>query len=236
MFFSCTGTMVAIGGATALDTLCAQALDSDAALEDGQVLGLLLRQCLLVLLTLFGTLVTPVWVISGRLFEALGQERGFARETGKFMLMMLPAGMLQVLSECLKKFLQVQNGSDAVGYMTFVASVVGILSNIALVWWTSLGVWAGPVAFGLYQGVAVMLLLCWICIDSTIPKKGLIATAGVTTGLAQSLFYAITGVCTIATEWWSFEILAIMAARLQKDSIGAQGVRDTLHSGFCFIR
>ncbi|KAF2496097.1 hypothetical protein BU16DRAFT_617592 [Lophium mytilinum] len=71
MFFSCTGTMVAIGGATALDTLCGQALTST---NNPTILGLFLQQCIVILLLIFGLLITPIWLLSGRLFIALGQD------------------------------------------------------------------------------------------------------------------------------------------------------------------
>src|ERR1700744_152313 len=68
MFFSCTGTMVAIGGATALDTLCAQASPSGSVTTNPKILGFLLQQCLIVLLGTFGLLIAPIWIVSGHIF------------------------------------------------------------------------------------------------------------------------------------------------------------------------
>lgn len=202
MFYSCTGSMVAIGGATALDTLCAQASSSHMALDDPQLLGLLLQQCLMVLLSLFVVLIAPIWVCSGAIFTSLGQEPEFAYTTGRFILLMLPAGALQVVGECLRKFLQVQGESNSVGAATAFASVVAVVLDIVLVKWTSLQLWGVPCAFAIYQVITVLLLLGLIAYKPAIRLTCRLSTAGMHSGWSQMLFYAVTGIATIATEWW----------------------------------
>ncbi|KAL6244198.1 ethionine resistance protein [Rhinocladiella similis] len=224
MFFSCTGTMIAIGGATALDTMCAQAFTSHTAANNPKILGVLLQQCLLVLLGIFGILVIPLWVFSGPIFVSLGQERDFALATGKFMLFMLPAGVLQVVAECIKKFIQVQGASSAVGWATAAASALGVLSTGMLVRWSSLNLWAITCGFCLYQMLTVLALAFLILTMPAIKSTWSSSVPKFSRELSLLLFYAITGILTIATEWWSFEILAMMAARLDPDSIGAQSI------------
>ncbi|EXJ71667.1 uncharacterized protein A1O5_05475 [Cladophialophora psammophila CBS 110553] len=224
MFFSCTGTMIGIGGATALDTLCAQVSTSHSAADNPKILGLLLQQCLLVLLGIFGLLIAPIWVFSGHIFIALGQQQDFAFATGKFMLFMLPAGILQVVGECLKKFLQVQGESNIVGLSTAVASTVGVLVTFVLVRWTKLRLWGVPCAFCIYQLLTVVALLCVIARKPAIRRTWYGSIFGIQKGISRLAFYAVTGILTIATEWWSFEILAMMAARLDPSSIGAQSI------------
>ena len=202
MFFSCTGTMVAIGGATALDTLCAQAFTSHTVTGNGKVLGLLLQQCLLVLLGTFSLLIAPIWVFSARVFVFLGQQQDFAIATGRFMLFMLPSGMLQVVAECLKKYLQVQGESNIVGSSTAAASAVGVLFNFVLVRWTRMRLWGVPCAFCIYQLLTVVALLCVIAYKPAIRKTWHWPTIGALNGLSRLLSYAVTGILTIATEWW----------------------------------
>lgn len=59
MFASCTGSMVAIGGATALDTLCSQVIASEES-HDAKLI-LLLKQGLVVLSGLFLCIIAPLW-------------------------------------------------------------------------------------------------------------------------------------------------------------------------------
>lgn len=202
MFFSCTGTMIAIGGATALDTMCAQAFTSHTAANNPKILGVLLQQCLLVLLGIFGILVIPLWVFSGPIFVSLGQERDFALATGKFMLFMLPAGVLQVVAECIKKFIQVQGASSAVGWATAAASALGVLSTGMLVRWSSLNLWAITCGFCLYQMLTVLALAFLILTMPAIKSTWSSSVPKFSRELSLLLFYAITGILTIATEWW----------------------------------
>ncbi|KIX02145.1 uncharacterized protein Z518_08084 [Rhinocladiella mackenziei CBS 650.93] len=224
MFLSCTGTMLAIGGSTALDTLGGQVFTSEAATENPEILGLLLQQCVLVLLVIFGIFIIPLWVCSGYIFMALGQEQEFAFATGRFMIVMIPAGILQVLAECLKKFLQVQGASYAVGWVTLTASTAGVVTTLLIVRCMELALWGVPAVFGMYQLFTAVLLLWQIFHTPSIRNTWRGSIAGMTKGLPRLFSYAATGILTIATEWWSFEILAMMAARLDKDSIGAQSI------------
>ncbi|KIW85897.1 hypothetical protein Z517_01290 [Fonsecaea pedrosoi CBS 271.37] len=224
MFFSCTGTMIAIGGATALDTLCGQAFTSHSVADNPKILGLLLQQCLIVLLAIFGIFFAPIWVFSGHLFIALGQQPDFAFATGKFLVLMLPAGVLQIVAESLKKFLQVQGESNIVGVSTAVASCFGVLVTFVLVRWTTMHLWGVPCAFCIYQFVTVVALLCIISMKPAVRKTWRGSIVGIEKGILRLLFYAVTGIFTCATEWWSFEILAMMAARLDPSSIGAQSI------------
>lgn len=45
-------------------------------------------------------------------------------------------------------------------------------------------------------------------------------------GTATNLSLSATGIMAVATEWWSFEIPAIMVARLSPSEIGAQSVNN----------
>jgi MATE family multidrug resistance protein len=245
MFFSATGTMLAIGGATALDTLCGQAFTSQTVADDPQILGLLLQQCLVAQLGLFVLLIVPIWIFSAHLFTALGQEQAFASATARFLLLMLPAGVFQVVGESLKKFLQVQGASNVVGVVTAATSVVAVIINFVFVHYTGLKLWGVPCAFGVYQLLTAVGLLSVILSMPAIRKTCRMSMKGTMHGFPTLLFYAVTGILTIATEWWryvdfaprpcitenltcdspsSFEILAMMAARLNQDSIGAQSV------------
>ncbi|OQV01422.1 hypothetical protein CLAIMM_06786 [Cladophialophora immunda] len=224
MFFSCTGTMTAIGGATALDTLCGQAFTSHSVADNPKILGLLLQQCLLVLLGIFSFVFAPIWVFSGHLFIALGQEPDFAFATGKFLVFMLPAGVLQIVAESLKKFLQVQGESNIVGVSTAVASCFSVLLTFVLVRHTTLQLWGVPCAFCIYQFITVVALLCIISRKPDVRKTWRGSIVGIQKGISRLAFYAVTGIFTCATEWWSFEILAMMAARLDPSSIGAQSI------------
>lgn len=204
MFATCTGSMVAIGGATALDTLCGQAVTSTKALNDPTTLGRHLQQSLVVLSLIFFVLITPLWLVSGRIFVALGQETRFALGIGRFLRLMIPAGYFQMVAESLKKFCQVQGDSYAVGWITGAAALIGMISNVGFVRLPALGDAGVPLAFLLYQVCTVVFLVCLVVQSRRVkPTIKLILTFNeLRFGIIANLSLAITGILTIATEWW----------------------------------
>lgn len=204
MFATCTGSMVSIGGATALDTLCSQAVTSVKTQNNPTVLGRHLQQSLFVLSALFLVIITPIWIFSGHLFVALGQEEDFARGTGRFLLFMIPAGYFQIWAECLKKYGQVQGQSDAVGWIVGVAAAVGVVANILLIKITGFGAYGAPAAFLIYQlaTVGLLIILLWRRESEKKTVKMIRTWEELCDGLGTNIFLGMTGILTIATEWW----------------------------------
>jgi hypothetical protein len=56
----------------------------------------------------------------------------FAQATAHFLHILVPAGLLQVVAECLKKYLQVQGFSTTVEWSVCIASVIGVIANYGL--------------------------------------------------------------------------------------------------------
>lgn len=203
MFASCTGAMVAFGGATALDTLCGQAMTSVTNRDaDRKKLGLYLQQTLLVLLGLFFIFIAPLWVFSGQLFQALGLQKELSMTTGTFLRSLLASGLLQVVSECSKKFLQVQGESDAVGWVTVVAACVGALVSYVTVNFSNLGLWGCSVAFTIYQFLNVVGFVSLMIREPSVRESMRFSAFGLGKGLFAVMAYAVTGTLTVATEWW----------------------------------
>lgn len=212
MFATCTGSMVAIGGATALDTLCSQAVSSSKTQNHPTILGKHLQQSLFALSVLFCGIVVPIWVFSGNIFVALGQEHGFAMETGRFLILMIPGGYLQMVAECFKKYGQVQGSSNSVGYIVCVAAVAGIVANVVLINNVGLGAFGAPAAFFIYQLITVILLTVMIARKEREKQtfKLIRKWRDMVDSLGTNLFLGITGVLTIATEWWRYDSIHLL--------------------------
>lgn len=242
MFATCTGSLIAIGGATALDTLCSQALASVKNAEDSHMLGIYLQRGLFLLSLQFVITIAPLWWFSPYLFAALGQEAEFAKTTGLFLRILIPGGLLQIYSECLKRFLQIQGLSDAVGWMIVAASTVGILANYGLVLLLKMGVLGASCSHVIYHAsTAIFLTVCaWRSSTARGGWGGFSREA--LSNCWEFIKLALSGILTVATEFWGygllpvmecihmtdleirFETIALMAARLSETSIGAQSV------------
>lgn len=104
MFAMATAWLIALGGSTALDTLCAVAYTGS---HDPHDLGVFLQRAFIVL-GLFYIPICALWIFSEPLFLALGQSPQIARDSAKFLRCLVPGGLGYIYFEALKKFLQAQ--------------------------------------------------------------------------------------------------------------------------------
>ena len=104
MFAMSTGWLVALGGTTALDTLCSSAFTGS---RDPHNLGVLLQRAFIVLGG-FYVLVAILWFFSEPVFKALGQGDQLSHDSARFLWCLIPGGLGYVYFECMKKFLQAQ--------------------------------------------------------------------------------------------------------------------------------
>lgn len=104
MFAMATAWLVALGGTTAIDTLASASFTGSKNRYD---LGIILQRSFIVL-TLFYTPVALLWIFSEPVFKALGQEDYIARDSAKFLSVLVPGGLGYIYFEAMKKYLQAQ--------------------------------------------------------------------------------------------------------------------------------
>ena len=104
MFAMCTAWLIALGGTTALDTLCSATFTGS---KDPHDLGILLQRAFLIL-GIFYIPVCILWIFSEPLFLALGQDAQISRDSARFLSCLIPGGIGYIYFEALKKYLQAQ--------------------------------------------------------------------------------------------------------------------------------
>ena len=104
MFAMSTAWPIALGGTTALDTLCSSAFTGS---KDKHDLGILLQRAF-VILTLFYVPVAILWACSEPVFLALGQDAQISRDSARFLSCLVPGGLGYIYFEAMKKYLQAQ--------------------------------------------------------------------------------------------------------------------------------
>lgn len=104
MFAMSTAWLIALGGTTALDTLCSATFTGS---KDPHDLGLLLQRAF-VLLGLFYVPVVILWLCSEPVFKALGQGDQLSRDSARFLDCLIPGGLGYIYFEAMKKYLQAQ--------------------------------------------------------------------------------------------------------------------------------
>jgi len=112
MFAMASAWLIALGGTTAIDTLASASFTGSKNKHD---LGIILQRSFIVL----GLLYIPVailWLFSEPVFLALGQEDYIARDSSRFLSVLIPGGLGYIYFECMKKYLQAQGKN----YNTFL--------------------------------------------------------------------------------------------------------------------
>lgn len=107
MFAMSTAWLIALGGSTALDTLCSSSFTGS---RDPHDLGILLQRSFLIL-GLFYIPVIILWGFSEPVFIALGQGEQLSHDSARFLWCLIPGGLGYIYFECMKKFLQAQGRS-----------------------------------------------------------------------------------------------------------------------------
>jgi MATE family multidrug resistance protein len=113
MFAMATAWLIALGGTTAIDTLASASFTGSKNRHD---LGIILQRSFIVL-TAFYIPVAILWIFSAPLFRALGQEEYIARDSAKFLSVLVPGGLGYIYFEALKKYLQAQGMVPPVLYI-----------------------------------------------------------------------------------------------------------------------
>ncbi|KAK5016057.1 ethionine resistance protein [Cryomyces antarcticus] len=219
MFAMSTAWLVALGGTTAVDTLASASFTGSKNPHD---LGVILQRSFITL-GLFYVPVAILWLCSEPVFLALGQEAYIARDSAKFLSVLIPGGLGYIYFEALKKYLQAQEIMRPGTYVLLITSPISAGLNYLFVYTLNFGLLGAPLATGISYWLSFLLLLAyarfvagWECWGGWSMKC--IHNMGTFARLA------ILGVIHVGTEWWAFEIVALAAGKLGTIPLAAQSV------------
>ncbi|KAH7398837.1 mate-domain-containing protein [Phaeosphaeria sp. MPI-PUGE-AT-0046c] len=219
MFAMATGWLIALGGTTAIDTLASASFTGSKNRHD---LGVILQRSYIVLL-LFYIPVAILWFCSAPLFRALGQEEYIARDSARFLSVLAPGGIGYIFFESLKKYLQAQEIMTPGTYVLLITSPLSAGLNYLFVYTLNMGLLGAPLATGIAYWASFLLLLAyarfvdgWACWGGW--DRRCLQNMGTFARLA------FLGVIHVGTEWWAFEIVALVAGKLGTIPLAAQSV------------
>ncbi|KAF2400227.1 MATE efflux family protein [Trichodelitschia bisporula] len=219
MFAMATGWLIALGGTTAIDTLASATFTGSKNPHD---LGIILQRAFILLL-LFYIPVAALWAASEPIFKALGQEAYIARDAARFLTVLIPGGVGYIYFECMKKYLQAQEIMRPGTYVLFITSPLNALLNYLFVYTFDMGLLGAPFATSISYWLSFLLLVAYArFVDGSQCWGGWTRRSLRNAGTFARL--AILGVIHVGTEWWAFEIVAIVAGQLGTIDLAAQSV------------
>ena len=219
MYAMATMWLIGMGGTTAIDTLASASFTGS---KDKHDLGIILQRAFVVLTILYVP-VAILWMFSEPIFRALGQEEYIARDGSKFLMVLLPGALGYIYFECMKKFLQAQEIMRPGSYVLLITSPINAALNYLFIYTFDIGLLGAPIATSISYWLSFLLLLayarfvagweCWGGFDRKCFGN-----------MITFVRIAALGVVHVGTEWWAFEIVAIVAGQLGKIPLASQSV------------
>ncbi|KAG0149219.1 hypothetical protein CROQUDRAFT_669301 [Cronartium quercuum f. sp. fusiforme G11] len=221
MWAMVTAGCIALGGTTALDTLASTAF---TASSDIYHVGTLLQRSMIVLLLIYLPFGISWWFMEPILL-ALGQNVELSSNAQVF-LRILSFGMPPFIwFESIKKFLQVQGIMHVSTIVLIIVSPINVLLNWIFI--SKLGFRGAALGTTITYWLAFSI----ICVVGRLMGGGK-AWGGWSRKCFESLWpmfkLSIAGFLMVGTEWWAFEIVALVAGRISVLSLEAQSVILTL--------
>lgn len=219
MFAMATTWLLGLGGTTAIDTLASASFSSAS---DKRRVGVILQRAGIVL----GVMYIPfaiLWFFSAGFLRLLKQEEELADLVQEFLRVLIPGGIGYVGFEALKKYLQAQNIMQAGSYVLLITSPLNLALNYVMIYTFGMGLLGAPLATGITYWLSFGLLAIY-----TWKVDGYQCWGGFSREALKGLWpmtkLATNGVLMIGTEWWSFEIITIVAGQLGGLDLSAQSV------------
>ncbi|KAJ5309788.1 transporter [Penicillium atrosanguineum] len=219
MFALVTGWMIALGGTTAMDTLASSTFTGS---ENKHDLGILLQRAFLVL-GAFYIPVAVIWACSNPIFQALGQDPELSYLSSKFLTALIPGGLGYIYFETMKKYLQAQGIMRAGTYVLLITSPLNAGLCYLFCYTLDFGLLGAPLAADISYWTSFILLVLYAKFVAGSECWGGWSRAALTNLWAFARL-AILGILHVGTEWWAFEIVALVAGRLGTISLASQSV------------
>ena len=197
MFAMASAWLIGMGGTTAIDTLASASFTGSKNKHD---IGIILQRAFVVL-TIFYVPITVLWICSGPVFRALGQEEYIVRDGSKFLTVLIPGGLAYIYFESLKKYLQAQGIMRPGSYVLLITSPINAGLNYLFVYTLDIGLLGAPIATSISYWFSFFLLLaytrfvagweCWGGFDRKCFQN-----------IATFTRIAALGIVHVGTEWY----------------------------------
>lgn len=211
-----SGFSPVFGMSSALETICGQAYGAQQYQKVGKQTYTGIFCLLLVCLPL-----SLFWVFMGKLLVLMGQDPVISHEAGKFIVCLIPALFAYATLQALVRYFQTQS----LIFPLLLSSCVTLCFHIAMCWAlvfkSTLGHRGGALAIGLSYWLNVILLGSYMKYASACAKTRASISMEMFQGIGEFFRFAIPSTVMICLEWWSFELLTLLAGLLPNPELEA---------------
>ncbi|KAF8040342.1 hypothetical protein BT93_B2542 [Corymbia citriodora subsp. variegata] len=208
-FASVTGFSVLLGMGSTLETLCGQAYGA----KQYRMLGVHTQRAMLMLLSLSIPLAV-IWLYTSDILIAFGQNLEISREAGVFNRWMIPSLFAYGLLQCLNQFLQTQNNVLPMMMSSLIIASLHIVICWVFIFKFGLGIRGAALANSISNWNNVILLAIYVKLSPACTKTWTGFTREALLDLVNFIKLAVPSAVMICFEYWSFEMVVLLAGRL----------------------
>ncbi|CAI6007112.1 unnamed protein product [Closterium sp. NIES-65] len=218
-------TPVAQGLASGLETLCGQAFGAGCPLQ----LGLHLQRALLCM-TLVATPVGVLWWFTEPLLLLLHQSPDIAALGAVYIRWLLPSLAAAVVMQCLERYLQAQSVTFPMAACALAAVLLQFPLTFLLVHTLHWGLQGAAIAVSLAYMLDLLLLLVYIRCTGVAKAAWGGYSMEAFCGWEPFLQLALPSAVMLCLEYWSFDIVTLLAGLLPNPDIQVAGLSVVLNT------
>ncbi|CAH9064370.1 unnamed protein product [Cuscuta epithymum] len=209
-FATVTGFSLLMGMSSALDTLCGQSYGA----KQYHMMGIQMQRAMLVL-ELVCIPLSMIWLSTGPILKAFGQEAAIADAAGRYAQFMTPSLFAYGLLQCLVRFLQTQNIVFPMVLTSGIVTVLHTLTCWVLVFKSGLGFRGAALANAISNWLNVLLLALYVMFSSSCSKTWTgFSKEALNKDILVFLKLAVPSAIMVCLEMWSFELLVLLSGFL----------------------
>ncbi|KAJ4961265.1 hypothetical protein NE237_021175 [Protea cynaroides] len=208
-FASVTGLSLLTGMGSALETLCGQAYGA----KQYHMLGIHMQRAIFVLFIVCIP-IAFIWANTGPILMSLGQDPDISKGAGHYARYMIPSVFAYGLLQCIIRFLQTQN----IVFPMMIISAMTSLLHIPICWFlvfkTDLSNKGAALAISISYWINMLLLAIYVKFSPACKSTWTGFSREALHNILNFLKLSIPSALMVCIEFWSFEMMVLMAGLL----------------------
>ncbi|KAH1248358.1 Protein DETOXIFICATION 9 [Glycine max] len=206
-FAEVTGFSVLLGMSGALETLCGQTYGAEEYRKFGNYIW-----CAIVTLTLVCLPISLVWIFTDKILMLFSQDPEISHAAREYCIYLIPALFGHAVLQALTRYFQTQS---MIFPMVF-SSITALCLHVPICWGLVFKLGLRHIGAALAIGVSYWLNVVWLAIymifSPACQKTKIVFSSNALLSIPEFLKLAIPS--GLIFEWWSFEVLTLLAGIL----------------------